>query len=140
MSSPITKIVSSRSISSRSASWRAARNKVSGIAVDLPLARVHVAVELVDRRVGAFIREANDLFDLAFDVVPDLLEVAGRSDLGLLQLMLEDKNRIAATPPLLLLIRAVLVRVDHGVAPEPVVDRLDEPWLGVTPALLDQLG
>src|SRR5215469_7316027 len=80
MSSPITNIVSSRSISSRSASWRAARNKVSGIAVDLPLARVHVAVELVDRRVGAFIREANDLFDLAFDVVPDLLEVAGRSD------------------------------------------------------------
>src|SRR5215471_21646810 len=139
MSSPITKIVSSRSISSRSASWRAARNKVSGIAVHLPLARVHVAVELVDRRVGAFIREANDLFDLAFDVVPNLLEVAGRGDPGLLQLVLEEKNRVASTPPLFLLIRAVLVRVDHGVAPEPVVDRLDESWLRVAPRLLDEL-
>src|SRR5262249_30089888 len=139
MSSPIRKMLSSRSISSRSASCRAARNNVSGIGVYLPLARVHIAVELVDRRIRTFIREANDLFDLALDLVPDLLEVGGRSDPGLLQLVLEEKNRVASTPPLFLLIRAVLVRVDHGVAPEPVVDRLDESWLRVAPRLLDEL-
>src|SRR5262245_1400246 len=104
MSSPIRNMVSSRSISSRSASRRAARNRVSGIAVHLPLARVQVAVKLVDGRVCALVREANDLLDLACNAALDLLEVCRRRDPRLLQLKLEEDHRVAVAPPLLLVV------------------------------------
>src|SRR5262249_60597783 len=113
MSSPIRKMLSSRSISSRSASRRAARNRVSGIAVHLPFARVQVAVELVDGRVRALICEANDLFNLAFDAGLDLLQICRADDSSFLELVLEEKYRVAVAPPLLLLVCPVLVRVDH---------------------------
>src|SRR5262249_18448153 len=104
MSSPIRKMLSSRSISSRSASRRAARNRVSGIAVHLPFARVQVAVELVDGRVRALIREANDLFDLAFHPGLYLLQIRRGDDSGFLERVLEQHDRDSVAPPLLLFV------------------------------------
>src|SRR3982074_459877 len=115
MSSPIRKMRSSRSISSRRASRSAARNSFSGIAVDLPLTGVQVAIELVDGRVGAAVREGHRLLDVRLDAVLDLLQLGGRGDPGLLELLLEADERVAAAPPLLLLVGPVLVRV-HGRA------------------------
>src|SRR5215831_8998792 len=129
MSSPIKKMLSSRSISSRSASRSAARNRVSGIAVHLPFAGVQVAVELVDSRVRALVGEADDLFDFAFDLLLDPFDLGRRGDAGLLQLVLEEKYRVAMPPLRLLLFSAVLVRVDDRVTSEPIVHCLDEPRL-----------
>src|SRR5262249_18555302 len=140
MSSPIRNTLSSRSISSRSASRSAARNSFSGIAVHLPLAGVEVAIELVDGRVGALVGEADRLLDLRLDALLELLQLVGAGDPRVLQLLLEADHRVAPHPALLLLVRTVLVRVHHGVALEPVVDRLDEAGLGVGADLLDHLG
>src|SRR5262245_57945000 len=102
MSSPIRKMLSSRSISSSSASRSAARNSFSGIAVHLPFATVDVAVELLDGRVGAFVGEADDLLDLGLHGVLQLLQVLGADDPGLPELELEEDDRVAPAPPLLL--------------------------------------
>src|SRR5215471_21329904 len=131
MSSPIRKMLSSRSISSRSASRSAARNSFSGIAVHLPLTGVQIAIELVDVRVGALVGEADGLVDLRLDAVLELLELVGAGDARLAELLLEADHGIAAAPVLLLLLGAVLVRVHHRVALEAVVDRLDETRLRV---------
>src|SRR6266545_7723098 len=136
MSSPIRKMLSSRSISSRSASRSAARNSFSGIAVHLPLARVQVPVQLVHRRVGALLGEADGLVDLRLDAVLQLPQLLGAGDAGLLELLLEVHHGVALAPAPLLLLGAVLVRIDDRVALEPVVDRLDEPGLRVRPNLL----
>src|SRR5260370_41958361 len=139
MSSPIRNTFSSRSISSRSASRRAARNSFSGISKYLPLAGVEVAVELVDGRIGALVGEADGLLDLRLDAVLELLQLIGAHDAGLEQLVLEAVDGVAVPPVLLLLIGAVLVPVDDPVAPEPVVDRRDEARLGVGAPLLCHL-
>src|SRR3979490_1102408 len=110
MSSPIRKMLSSRSISSRSASRRAARNSFSGIAVDLPLARVQVSIELVDVGVGAGVREPNRLLHLGLDGVVDRVQLVGAGDAGLQELVLEAHHRVALEPVLLLIGRAVFVR------------------------------
>src|SRR5438552_16066705 len=111
MSSPIRKMLSSRSISSRSASRRAARNSFSGIAVHLPFAAVEVAVQLVDGGVGALVGEAHDLLDLGLDGILQLLQLARAGDAGLPQLLLEADAGVAVPPLLLLLLGPVLVRV-----------------------------
>src|SRR5215467_12634551 len=129
MSSPIRNTFSSRSISSRSASRSAARNSFSGIAVHLPLAGVEVAIELVDGRVGALVREADRLLDLRLDALLEPLDLVGVDHAGLQQPLLEPDDRVAPQPVLLLLVRPVLVGVDDGVALEAVVDRLDEAGL-----------
>src|SRR5215469_6674645 len=113
MSSPIRNTLSSRSISSRSASRSAARNSFSGIAVHLPLARVEVAIQLVDGRVGALVREADRLLDLRLDAVLQPLDLARVHHAGLEKLLLEPDDRVAPQPVLLLLVRPVFVGVDH---------------------------
>src|ERR1700694_2302897 len=125
MSSPIRKIFSSRSISSSSASRSAARNSFSGIG-GVPFAGVDVAVEFIDLRVRALVRKLDDLLDLLVHLRLNLLQLLLRGDPGLLQLLLEADHGIFVPPALLLFVRAVLVRVDHGVPPGSVVDGLDE--------------
>src|SRR5436853_6292028 len=129
MSSPIRKIFSSRSISSSSASRSAARNSFSGIFCRLPFAGVEVAIEFVDLRIRALVGELDDLLDLLFDLRSNLFQVFLGGDSRLLQLRLEAEHRIFVPPALLFLVRAVLVRVHHGVALGAVVDRLDEAGL-----------
>src|SRR5437764_10225157 len=109
MSSPIRKMLSSRSISSRSASRRAARNSFSGIAVHLPLPGVEVSIELVHGRVRALVGEADGLLDLRLDAVLDRPQLLRAGDAGLAELRLEAHHRIAVAPLLLLLVGAVLV-------------------------------
>src|SRR5437016_257358 len=125
MSSPIRKTRSSRSISSSSASRSAARNSFSGIPVHLPLAAVPLPVQLVDRRVGARVRELDGLLDLRLHAVLELPQLLRGGDPRLAQLDLEADDRVALAPVLLLLVGPVLVGVDDRVALEAVVDRLD---------------
>src|SRR5262245_42018932 len=129
MSSPIRKMSWSRSISSSSASRRAARNSVSGIAVHLPFVRVQVAVQLVYGGVGALVRETHDLVHLRVDTVLALFQFLRGCDSGLLELVLEQDHRVIVPPLLLLFVGPVFVGVHHGVPPEAVVDRLDEARL-----------
>src|SRR5215472_7492560 len=118
MSSPIRNTFSSRSISSMSASRSAARNSFSGIAappalaghlpskwggIHLPLAGVEVAVQLVDSRVGALVREAHGLVDLRVDAVLQTLHLVGAHHPGLQQPLFEADDRVAPQPVLLLL-------------------------------------
>src|SRR5262249_31804092 len=109
MSSPIRNTLSSRSISSRSAPRSGAGNSFSGIAVHLPLAGVEVAVELVDGRVGALVREADRLLDLRLDARLELLQLVGAHDPRVLQLLLEPDDRIRLQPALVLRGRTVPV-------------------------------
>src|SRR5581483_6237298 len=94
MSSPIRKILSSRSISSSRASRSACRISFSAIEQPLGLLAVEEPVELLDRRVGALVREPDDLVDLVLDLFPDLLEVLLGGDLRLLHLVLEADDRV----------------------------------------------
>src|SRR4030088_1984652 len=126
MYSPIRKMLSSRSISSRSASRSAARSSFSGISVHLPLAGIQEAIELVHRRIGALVREADRLFHTRLDAVLELLDLVRARDAGLHELLLEPDHPVARAAPLPLLVCAVLVGVDDRVAAEAVVDRLDE--------------
>src|ERR1700682_234858 len=105
----------------------------------LPLARVHVLVEVLRPGVRALIREPDDLLDLSVDLLPDLLEVLLVGQPALLQLVFEGDDWIGFTELLLVLGGAVLVRVDDGVALEPVAEGLDEPRLRVGAGLLDAL-
>src|SRR6266481_1211154 len=116
MSSPIRKMRSSRSISSRRASRRAARNSLSGIAIHLPLAGVEVPVELAGLRIGALVREADDVLDLRPHLVLHPLELLSGGDPRLLQVVLEAEHGVALAPRRLLLVGPVLVRVHDGVA------------------------
>src|SRR5215472_14653830 len=104
MSSPIRKMRSSRSISSRSASRSAARNSFSGIPVHLPLAGVQVAIELVDGGVRALVREEDDLVHLRLDAVVDLVQLGRGGDPRIHELALEADHRVAVPPALLLLL------------------------------------
>src|SRR4030088_1428567 len=104
MSSPIRKMRSSRSISSRSASRRAARNSFSGIAVHLPLTGVQVAVQLVDLRGRALVGEPDAALPLGLHVVLAPLQLFGRRDPRLRQPVLEAHHGVALAPPRLLLV------------------------------------
>src|ERR1700737_60727 len=138
MSSPIRKIFSSRSISSRRASRRAARNSFSGIG-GLPFAGVDVSVELLGLGGGALVRELDDFLHLLVHLGPYLLQVLLGGNAGVQQLLREAQHGIPVAPALLLFVRAVPVRVDDGVALGAVVDRLDEAGLGIGAGLLHDL-
>src|SRR5579884_3412494 len=118
MSSPIRKTRSSRSISSRRASRSATRNSFSGMVVHLPLAGVEIAVQLLDRRVGALVREPDHLLHLRLHLGTDPLQILPGGDPGLRELVLEAMDGVAPPPALLFLLGAIPVGVDHGVAAE----------------------
>src|SRR5438105_2127413 len=132
MSSPMRKTVSSRSISSCNASRSATRMTFSatrfstGFAALPPFARVKEFVQLVDRWVGALIREFDGLFDLLVDLAVDPLQVFVTGDPSVSQLVLEMKHGVAFQRLLLLFVGPVLVRVDHRMSLEAIADRFDE--------------
>src|SRR5579883_1948119 len=139
MSSPIRKTRSSRSISSRRASRSATRNSFSGMLVHLPLARVEVAVELLDRRVRTLVGESDRLLHLGLHLGADALQLLTADDPGPQELVLEAGDGVAPAPALLFLLGAIPIGVDHRVAPEPIAHRLDEAGLEVATGLLHDL-
>src|SRR5206468_13130318 len=95
----------------------------------VPLACVHVLVEVVGLRVRALVGELDDVLDLVVDLDANVLEVLLIGEAALLELVLKGDDRVGLAPLLLVLVGAVLVRVDHGVAAEAVAESLDEPRL-----------
>src|SRR5579875_4006416 len=109
MSSPIRKTRSSRSISSRRASRSATRNSFSGMLVHLPLTRVEVTVEFLNRRVRALVREPDRFLHLGFHLGADPLQLLAAGDPGLQELILEAGDGIAPAPAFLFLVGAVSI-------------------------------
>src|SRR5260221_6226833 len=131
MSSPIRYTLSSRSMSSISASWSAVEYSISATSADLQFACIDELVEVLEVGVRALVGVVDHLLHLALDIVLDLLEVVRRGELGGDQLRLEKRQRVGLEVLLLLLLVAVLVGVDDGVALEAVGDRLDEARLRI---------
>src|SRR5207245_9928368 len=91
-----------------------------------PLPRLLVLVEVVRVWVGALVGVFDDVADLGVDLLADTLEVLLVREPALLQLVLKGDDRVRLPILLLILRRAVLVGVDHRVAPEAVAERRDE--------------
>src|SRR3954447_21987422 len=103
-SSPMTKTVGSRRISSAMAALTACANVSSGIEILRHLRRIRV------RRVE---RELHARLDLRARHVGDAHEVVGRRELLLLEPTPEDRERVAlVAPQSLLVLRAVVDAVD----------------------------
>src|ERR1700738_5167547 len=100
MSSPIRKIFSSRSISSRRASRRAARNSFSGIG-GRPFAGVDVSVELFGLGGGALVGELDDLVHLFVDLGSHFLQVLLGGNSGAQQLLPGAQTGVLVGPALL---------------------------------------